>query len=338
MAAALCGILLAARRIRYRRLLTLGRLRTLRPYESGGLLPEAAQRYCLPLLHPVPPAPPAHGGRALRPRPRGHPQGRPADRHQPHERRRLAVSAPLPHGFAGRSPARCLLGRRPELGIPDLRLGAHVAGRLRLVAGPPAQDVGVFRCLPHRPHPRLLPHLGDPRRCRPRTVGTLQPRHALPAEELRGMGFDLAEGRYTTPPTDGWILERLFGELAGEVRTKYLRNGHLQPACATQRRVQQLFPGDDERSKRLRDGFLALLDDVLFVEDPYRKGHYHPASQPNRPSPSSCSPPNSRRPSTACTTTSSTAATTGSGRSRPYASCRCCSEPPTCSPAARTSA
>lgn len=63
-----------------------------------------------------------------------------------------------------------------------------------------------------------------------------------------------------------------------------------------------------------------------------------PASQPNRPSLSSCSPPNCRRPSTACTTTSSTAATTGSGRSRPYASCRCCSEPPTCSPAARTSA
>jgi len=97
-----------------------------------------------------------------------------------------------------------------------------------------------------------------------------------PAEELRGMEFDLAEGRYTTPPTDGWILERLFGELAGEVRTKYLRNGHLLPVCATQRRVLQLFPGDDERSKRLRDGFLALLDDVLFVEDPYRKGHYHP--------------------------------------------------------------
>lgn len=122
-------------------------------------------------------------------------------------------------------------------------------------------------------------------------LGHFNPAMPYPAEELRGMGFDLAEGRYTTPPTDGWILERLFGELAGEVRSKYLRNGHLQPACATQRRVLQLFPGDDERSKRLRDGFLALLDDVLFVEDPYRKGHYHPASQPNRPSLSSCSPP-----------------------------------------------
>ena len=107
-------------------------------------------------------------------------------------------------------------------------------------------------------------------------LGHFNPAMPYPAEELRGMGFDLAEGRYTTPPTDGWILERLFGELAGEVRTKYLRNGHLLPVCATQRRVLQLFPGDDERSKRLRDGFLALLDDVLFVEDPYRKGHYHP--------------------------------------------------------------
>lgn len=107
-------------------------------------------------------------------------------------------------------------------------------------------------------------------------LGHFNPAMPYSAEELRGMGFILSEGRYTTPPTDEWVLERLFGELAGEVRTKYLRNGRLLPACASQRKVAQLLPGDDEHSKRLRDGLMALLDDVLFVEDPYRKGHYHP--------------------------------------------------------------
>ena len=33
---------------------------------------------------------------------------------------------------------------------------------------------------------------------------------------------------------------------------------------------------DTDANRRLRDGLLGLIDDVLFIEDPYQKGHYHP--------------------------------------------------------------
>lgn len=41
----------------------------------------------------------------------------------------------------------------------------------------------ILRCLPHRPHPRLLPHLGDTDARRTRAVGTIRPR---PAHDARG--------------------------------------------------------------------------------------------------------------------------------------------------------
>ena len=107
-------------------------------------------------------------------------------------------------------------------------------------------------------------------------LGHFNPAMPYSAEELRNVGFDMSDGRYTTPRTDDWILDTFFGDLAGEVRTKCLRGGRLIPACATQRKVAERYPGQDERSTRLREGLMALLDDVLFVEDPRRKGCYHP--------------------------------------------------------------
>ncbi|MCI7140230.1 4-alpha-glucanotransferase [Alistipes sp.] len=107
-------------------------------------------------------------------------------------------------------------------------------------------------------------------------LGHFNPALPYSAEELRERGFDLSDGRHTTPPTEDWVLERLFGDRAGEVRSLCIRQGRLIPACATQRRVLQRFSGADESTTRLREGLLALLDDVLFVEDPRRKGFYHP--------------------------------------------------------------
>ena len=53
-----------------------------------------------------------------------------------------------------------------------------------------------------------------------------------------------------------------------------MKEGRLLPAYATQRKVAARFPGDDERQTRLREGLMALLDDVLFIEDPRRKGYF----------------------------------------------------------------
>ena len=55
-----------------------------------------------------------------------------------------------------------------------------------------------------------------------------------------------------------------------------LCDGRLRPEYATQRQIVARIAGDDERSTRIREGLMALLDDVLFVEDPRREGHYHP--------------------------------------------------------------
>ncbi len=107
-------------------------------------------------------------------------------------------------------------------------------------------------------------------------TGHFNPALPLSAAELRAEGFDMAGGRYTTPPTDEETLRLFFGDWSDEVRRECLDGGKLRPEVATQRRAAALFADADERSTRLREGFLALLDDVLFVEDPRREGYYHP--------------------------------------------------------------
>ena len=111
-------------------------------------------------------------------------------------------------------------------------------------------------------------------------LGYFNPALPYSADELRGMGFDTAGGRFTVPAPDDRMLGELFGELADEVRTTCMKEGRLLPAYATQRKVAARFPGDDERQTRLREGLMALLDDVLFIEDPRRKGYFHPRIAP----------------------------------------------------------
>ena len=49
-------------------------------------------------------------------------------------------------------------------------------------------------------------------------LGYFNPALPYSADELRGMGFDTQDGRYTTPVPDEHMLGELFGDLAGEVR------------------------------------------------------------------------------------------------------------------------
>ena len=107
-------------------------------------------------------------------------------------------------------------------------------------------------------------------------LGHFSPALPYAADELAAMGFDVWGGAYVHPLICDWVLDEIFGDLAGEVRTKYIKDGHLIPAVATQRKVLAAFPGDDEHSRRLRDGLMGLIEDVLFVEDPRKEGFYHP--------------------------------------------------------------
>ena len=107
-------------------------------------------------------------------------------------------------------------------------------------------------------------------------LGYFNPALPYTFDEILSMGFDLSDGRFTTPPLTDEVLTGIFGDLAGEVKAKYIKEGKLVPAVATQRKVVEKFKGEDEKSTSLREGFMTLLDDVLFIEDPRKKGYYHP--------------------------------------------------------------
>ena len=107
-------------------------------------------------------------------------------------------------------------------------------------------------------------------------LGHFNPALPYSAEELRQIGFDVERGFGTTPPLDDATLGDFFGDRAGEVRERCLKEGRLRPEFSTQCRVAAQLTGEDEPTSRLREGLMALLNDVLFVEDPRHKGFFHP--------------------------------------------------------------
>lgn len=113
-------------------------------------------------------------------------------------------------------------------------------------------------------------------------LGHFNPALPFTEDELASRGFHFDKGLYTYPYVRDYMLGDVFGQYADVARNEYLSplgNGcyGMRPEVDTQRKVVDLFAGkDDERSVALRDGLMRLLDDVLFVEDPVKKGCYHP--------------------------------------------------------------
>ena len=107
-------------------------------------------------------------------------------------------------------------------------------------------------------------------------LGYFNPAMPYSAEELAVYGFDMHDGNWSTPITYDWVLWGIFGDLAEEVKANYLKDGKLLPEYNTQRKVADKLVGDDPKTAAIREGLMTLLDDVLFIEDPRQKGHYHP--------------------------------------------------------------
>lgn len=113
-------------------------------------------------------------------------------------------------------------------------------------------------------------------------LGHFSPALPYSVEELRAAGIPFDAERYARPYIRREGLKEIFGERAGEVCSKYLSvNGDgsysMRPEVATQRAVQERFAGcGSEEEAALREGLMELLDEVLFVEDPVRRGCYHP--------------------------------------------------------------
>ena len=120
-------------------------------------------------------------------------------------------------------------------------------------------------------------------------LGYFNPALPFSPEEMMGSyGFDFQQELMTEPYIDEELLRQTFADLTDEVRATYLEPTQtpgiyrLKPQFATQRRVAGHFArlDADEQSqphnRRLADGLMSLIDQVLFIADPYRPGLWHP--------------------------------------------------------------
>ena len=113
---------------------------------------------------------------------------------------------------------------------------------------------------------------------------------ALPfsTDELRhNYDFWLDVERQTRPLILEWMLKDFFGEWADECRDRFLvpeidGKYHLREEFNTQRKIADHFAllaeteGASEKNDHICQALMGLVDDVLFIEDPYEKGKYHP--------------------------------------------------------------
>lgn len=115
-------------------------------------------------------------------------------------------------------------------------------------------------------------------------LGYFNPAMPFSADELRNSyDFWIDVDLQTNPLILEWMLNDFFGEYTDEARERFLdriggdRYG-LKPEFNTQLKVERYFDAQEqnEKNNRLRNALLGIIDDVLFIEDPYQKGHYHP--------------------------------------------------------------
>lgn len=115
-------------------------------------------------------------------------------------------------------------------------------------------------------------------------LGYFNPALPYSPEEMRNnYDFWIDPDVMTRPLIRDWMLGDFFGPYKDEVVERYLDDTgygtyRLKEFVNTQEKVDAYFAtrGDDEKEQRIHNALLGIIDDVLFIEDPYQKGHYHP--------------------------------------------------------------
>ncbi|MFR9523725.1 MAG: 4-alpha-glucanotransferase [Rikenellaceae bacterium] len=106
-------------------------------------------------------------------------------------------------------------------------------------------------------------------------LGFFNPAFPYNQEEIAAYGFNFQE-RYTAAYITDWILDEIFGGRSDEVKRNYLcrisnDEYQLSDQYSTQVKISERV--DDSE---LKEGLMLLLDEVLFIEDSYKRGLYHP--------------------------------------------------------------
>ena len=115
-------------------------------------------------------------------------------------------------------------------------------------------------------------------------LGVFNPALPFSPDELRNSyDFWLDVDKQTTPYIMDWFLGDFFGGHTDEVRHRFLNHigdgrYKLKDEFNTQRKIADFFATQEKTEANIQmcNGLLGLVDNVLFVEDPYEKGKYHP--------------------------------------------------------------
>ena len=115
-------------------------------------------------------------------------------------------------------------------------------------------------------------------------LGYFNPAMPFSPEELRhNYDFWIDPEIQAKPLILEWMLTDFFGEYTEEAKEMYLDHigegrYRLKEFVDTQVKVKKYFDQleKNDRNERISNALMGLIDDVLFIEDPYQKGHYHP--------------------------------------------------------------
>lgn len=115
-------------------------------------------------------------------------------------------------------------------------------------------------------------------------LGYFSPALPYTPDELKyNYDFWLDVDLQTTPYIMDYFLGDFFGEFTDEARARFLNDAgygryRLKDEFSTQRKVAEYFASQEKNDKneKLCNALLGLIDEVLFIEDPYEKGKYHP--------------------------------------------------------------
>ena len=111
--------------------------------------------------------------------------------------------------------------------------------------------------------------------------GHFRPALPLSKEEIERYGFAF-DKQWTKPRINTGFTTEVFGENADEYILKYLshidsKHLILNEFCSTQKKIKELFDEcEDAKMLKIRNNLLNIANEVLFLEDPYKSGHYHP--------------------------------------------------------------
>ncbi len=105
-------------------------------------------------------------------------------------------------------------------------------------------------------------------------LGHFSPALPLSAQEIETWGFQFNE-EYLVPDINDWLLDEYFGSEAESVKSKYLNPKGRTYTFKRKYDTQQKILAHVEEGD-LRDKLMLLFSEVLFVQDPRQKKHYHP--------------------------------------------------------------